>query len=737
VPNEIGVDIDVTGADDLKQVGLLGKRAGDDVAQGLKKGFAEAEAAATKATGGIRSSLDQIGEGASGALDGLTGGLVGGKAGMLGAGALLGTALLSGMQQAIEETRIGGLIAAQTGQATEAAGRLGALSGDIYADNFGESIEQVGESITALFQNEVVDTSAPEAAIENFSKKVLTVSQTTGEGVAEITRSAQQLVTTGMAGSFAQAMDIIQQATEQGLNVSGELLDTIDEYSIQFQRLGLDGAEAFGLIEQATDAGARNIDVVADALKEFAIQAQDATGNASRGFRTLGLDAADSMAAVAAGGEPAQEVLRQVLNRLQEMPPSVQRSTAAVDLFGTKAEDLGNALYAMDVDEVTESFGEFSGAVDQAGKTIESTTPGLDKLGRWFGDRLSDVGGFAVDMADTMAAGFTEMGEALFGSGEAADSAGDSMEDWGSETWGANEAAETLVQTMDDLISQQSELANSFIDSAEAQIDYNQALSDAEELVGRVNDGLNDTASGFDLTTEAGQNAQQAIDEVVTAGWDMVEALSADGASAEQLNSVIADSNTRLYELLVSMGVNSDAARVLADRLFGIPDVDPTVTLVDNASPNIDAIMSKMKALDGTWAYTYVQTIIQPPVNRSGTPADPANQGTIPFKAHGGITGAREHWGAATGGQRHGSTWMNEVGPELVELPDGSNVMTAGATRALAEAGAFGGGGPVQVNLVVEFGAGADTLMGQSFQQAVRKGYARFKTRSGEPVVVA
>lgn len=748
MPNQIKVNVDAkeTGLDKIeKDARAAGKAVGDS----LQKGMGEAESAGTRASKQIKDDLGKVEkagrdtgerltesfnsafEGIGNAVGGSAGELVGslgkgltaGKAGLLGAGAAVGGFIMEGVEKATEQRRIGGMIAAQTGQATDAAGRLGEMAGDIYAENFGESIDQVGEAITSLFQNEVIDTSAPEQAVEDLTKKVLTLSQTTGESVEKVTRSAQQLVLTGLAGSFGQAMDMIQKATEDGLNVSGELLDTIDEYSVQFQRMGLSGAEAFGLLEQATDAGARNIDVVADAIKEFDILAQDSTSSAARGFRTLGMDVGQSMAAVAAGGAPAKEVLREVLNRLQELPPSVQRSTAAVDLFGTKAEDLGNSLYAMDVDTVTESFGKFDGAVEKASKTVNDTTPALDKLGRSVGNAAAWVGGYFVDAADTMVQGLGEMTGLIDDTADSSDDASGSTKEWGSELWHTNEATATLIQTMDELISQQSKYANTFVDSAEAQIDYNKALADAEKLADNFADGLNDTKTGFDLTSEAGQNAQGIIDNLVTSGWNMVEALSADGASAEQLNGVITDSNTKLYELLVSMGVNSDAARVLADRMFGIPDVDPTVTLVDNASPKIADITRKLNDLDGTWINTYVNTIFKttgkPPAD---SPAGGAGLLGSATHAHGGIASAAElgavyasgfPFAAAGGAQGMATIIKDEQGPEIARLPNGSIIVPHGQSEAIM---AGMGGGGTQVVLSME---SSDPLI-RAVMQAIR-----------------
>ncbi|MBH1939051.1 hypothetical protein I5Q34_33150, partial [Streptomyces sp. AV19] len=58
----------------------------------------------------------------------------------------------------------------------------------------------------------------------------------------------------------------------------------------------------------------------------------------------------------------------------------------------------------------------------------------------------------------------------------------------------------------------------------------------------------------------------------------------------------------------------------------------------------------------------------------------------IKGRAHGGIIGA------AGGGPRSALTWVGEQGPELVSLPFGSRVRTAGDSRRLAAADSGGGG---------------------------------------------
>lgn len=60
---------------------------------------------------------------------------------------------------------------------------------------------------------------------------------------------------------------------------------------------------------------------------------------------------------------------------------------------------------------------------------------------------------------------------------------------------------------------------------------------------------------------------------------------------------------------------------------------------------------------------------------------------------------SRSH--AAGGGPRGAMTWVGEQGPELVRLPFGSTVRSAGDSRRIAAAGAGGGGGPMHVHVNV------------------------------------
>ncbi|HEV7651330.1 MAG TPA: phage tail tape measure protein [Actinophytocola sp.] len=682
--NEIQVVVKSKDLSKLDKVGDDAKRAGKEIGTGLEKGFKEGEQAGERSTSSIRKSLGKLTdagkEAGKGMGEGITGSLgeVGKVAGIAAAGALIGDQLMQGLERQFEEQKVGGLIAAQTGQASSAAGQLGETAGAVFYDNFGESIEQVGEAMTAAFQNKLIDTSASQEEIKKVTESVITLGQVSGESFNELSRSASQMVKTGLAGNVTEAMDLIDHAVDKGLNSSEDLLDTVTEYGTKFRGLGLNGQEAFGLISQAMDAGARDTDTAADALKEFQIRAQDMSVTTTRGFETVGLNAGKMGDMIAAGGKPAKEALRQTLNALQSMPPSVERSQAAVDLFGTKAEDLGDALYSMDLDDAAEQFGDFAGSVGEDMDTISATTPIVEQWGKNFQKVLDGIG----DGFEGARAGFNNFMDGLSGvegGNEAALAAinnlGDSTDD---ETEKSKENAEqhketsteirTHVQSLDELIAAQMEAAGVVLNERDALRDYRKSVSEATDAVDKHKAVSDDEA--------------EKLDNVAKTALDAADAMNKNGRSTDEVNKVVNNARARFIALAQKMGYSRDEAINLANSLKLIPrKVDTTVVLrAQAARANLDAYQ---RALNNLHDKTVTVTTYVRGANITGS-------GGHQFlsQARGGISTTIGH--AAEGGAHSGTTLINEAGPEAVKLPNGSTVMTAGATRALAERGLLG-----------------------------------------------
>lgn len=303
------------------------------------------------------------------------------KTGMAAGGALAGAGLTAGLLNGLDVEAASDKITAQLGLTAPESKRVGKVAGSLYSGAYGDSLESVNEAIRGVIQNVDGMRGASSTSLERISGKVLNVAQAFDQDLGGTTRAVGQLMRTGLAKNADEALDIITRGFQTGADKSEDFLDTLNEYGTQFRKLGLDGETATGLITQGLKAGARDADIVADALKEFGIRSQEAIETLdSKGrprltalgeaFAGLGLDGYKMQDQIGAGGKKAAAATDLILDRLRNVPNAVDRNTTAVALFGTQAEDLGDALYALDPSEAAKGLGQVGGAADKMGKDL-------------------------------------------------------------------------------------------------------------------------------------------------------------------------------------------------------------------------------------------------------------------------------------------------------------------------------------------------------------------------------
>lgn len=287
------------------------------------------------------------------------------------AGAAIGIAVGAAISQALDIQAGQARLTAQLGLAANESERYGRIAGEVYSNAYGESLDQVNEAIANVHRN--IGANLNDADLSTITGTVLNLSDAFGVELVGSTQAVGQLMKTGLAPNAAAALDVITRGFQLGVDRGGDFLDTITEYSVQFQKFGLDAQLATGLLVQGMQAGARNSDLVADAIKEFSIRAVDGSKLTADGFRMVGLDAGKMAAEIAKGGPSASAALDLTLDRLRAMPDPVARSQAAVALFGTQAEDLGQALFALDPSSAVNALGQVGGAADRMNNTLGNT----------------------------------------------------------------------------------------------------------------------------------------------------------------------------------------------------------------------------------------------------------------------------------------------------------------------------------------------------------------------------
>lgn len=248
--------------------------------------------------------------------------------------------------------------AAAVGATAEQAEKYKSVIQDVYGDNFGESFDDISDSISVITQN-LGDMDA--APLKEITESAYALQDVFDMGVDETARAAKAMKENfGIAAE--DAYNYIAKGAQDGLNYSGELIDSINEYSVQFAKLGFSADDMFKIFAQGAENGAWNLDKIGDVVKEFSIRAIDGSDSTREGFEAVGLNADKMSEKFAQGGETAREAFQEVVQALAAMKDPIEQNTAGTDLFGTMWEDLGvDAVAAMG--SITDGAYECAGAM--------------------------------------------------------------------------------------------------------------------------------------------------------------------------------------------------------------------------------------------------------------------------------------------------------------------------------------------------------------------------------------
>ncbi|MEU5160457.1 phage tail tape measure protein [Streptomyces sp. NPDC020875] len=308
----------------------------------------------------------QAGTGFSGAMGGAL------KGGLAAVGAAAVAVLVGGFTKALDQSAIPGKIQAQLGSTPKEAERYGKVAGDLYAHGITDSVQDAAAAVASVMRSGILPPDATNKQIDAITAKVSNLSSTFELDLGQTANAVGQMLKTGIAEDGTEALDLMTVAMQKMGPRADDLSDTMNEYSTKFRDLGLSGADAMGLMAQGMAAGARDTDTVADALKEFQIRATDGSKASKEAYEAIGLSAEGMTKKIAGGGAGAREGLQQVLDGIKAIKDPAERNAVAVGLFGTKAEDLGEALFAMDPSTAVKALGDTAGAAGKMGDALHS-----------------------------------------------------------------------------------------------------------------------------------------------------------------------------------------------------------------------------------------------------------------------------------------------------------------------------------------------------------------------------
>lgn len=272
----------------------------------------------------------------------------------------IGGALTGAVISANSEEKALNSLQAQTGLTTEELSKYESIIGEIYKDNFGESQEDIANTLSKIKQ--VTDEQDPQK-LKDMAENLYTLEETFDNfDISETLRGINGLMT-NMGLTADEAFDYIVKGAQNGLNYSGELGDNIAEYSQIWGQAGFDAEQMFSILENGTKNGAYNLDKVNDFVKEFTISLSD--GRIEENLGSFSKGTGEIFKKWKDGKATASDVFYSVISDLKNTKNEQKALTTASTVWSALGED--NAMKVIkSLGNVNKNYKNVKGSMEKS-----------------------------------------------------------------------------------------------------------------------------------------------------------------------------------------------------------------------------------------------------------------------------------------------------------------------------------------------------------------------------------
>lgn len=646
---------------------------------------------------------------------------------LAGAGAVGAGLFAQGLESAMDLSSATSKLQNQLGLTDKEADRAGKVAGNVFSDGFGGSLDEVTDALGGVNSSIGKLGRFTDQQLGQMSEDALALAKTFGVDVNEATSAVGQMMKTGLVKDATEGFDVITKGMQSiPAQMRDDILPTFQEYGTQFRKVGLDGKTSMGLLSQGLKAGARDADIVADSIKEFSIRAVDGSKLTAKGFQQVGLDAGKMSTMIGKGGASASKGLDMTLDALRNIKDPLKRGQAATALFGTQAEDMGAALFALDPSSAAAASGmdKAGGAakgltdkmkaspaqqMDKAMRTLktslgEALLPVVKNVTKFMSkhsDVIKQVAPYVTALA--VAIGVWVVAQTALNFALAANPIGLVVIAIAALVGGliyAYKHSQTfrdiVISTFNDVKLAGSTIAIVLLPVFKMLVDawmttVGGILHGAAKAFGWV-PGLGDKLKTAD---KAFGNLKKGVDDKFDAMSNKAKQWQTDATNAFKVRKLKADISDWQSKL--------DAAK---RKLKSVPDSKKAKIRADisDLSDKILNARAKINSVHGkTITFTY-RTIGYIPSASSVNAMSHQNRAT------GGVVGM-----AATGGARGNRVMVGEHGPEIVDLAPGSHVMSNPDTRSFLSGG---GQGASLMHITLQIG---DKALGEVVIDPIRR----------------
>ncbi len=346
---------------------------------------------------------------------------------------------------------------------------------------------------------------------------------------------------------------------------------------------------------------------------------------------------AEARAKAEAYGDTLDAVTLKVTNATRELAKA-NLSTKASGFFGIESDSTYDAAkkVGLSLELVTDAA---TGNVKSL-RELKTVTADADKtLGQLASDpkavaRIEKLGLTATEYAlalatvrDGIKGENASLDEAIRVAGLKQEADGDSVDSNGEVAGSYNEVADAVdgvVTSLQDLVKEIDNANGKNLDARDAARNLEQAYADFDAT-------LEKNGQTLDITTEAGRENQQALDDIAQAALDSGQAIVDAGGGYDQYKASLQSSRDALLTRIAELGLSGDAATNLADQILRIPSETEWKVFADTAQAEAD-----LQAFVARWGSTNLIDLTATGSSKLGSGIKQANGGRIDYYANGG-----------------------------------------------------------------------------------------------------
>lgn len=297
-------------------------------------------------------------------------------AGAAALGAAFTKAAKEGVQFAIDLQSASTKLQGATGASVKEMKQYEEVLKDIYANNYGDSLESVAEAMQKVKQ---YTGELDSSELKDMTENAMALEDVFDMDLSETIRGVNVL-TKKMGLSSKEAFDLMAKGAQNGLNKTDELGDNIAEYGPLWQQAGFSAEEMFTILQSGLDSGAYSLDKVNDFVKEFAISLSD--GRIEENLSSFSTETQNLFRAMKEGKATSKDVFYSVIEDLKSCTNEQEALTLASTVWSSLGED--NAMDVIrSLTEVNDAYKNVNGTMESIKEiSYDSVESKLESLGR-------------------------------------------------------------------------------------------------------------------------------------------------------------------------------------------------------------------------------------------------------------------------------------------------------------------------------------------------------------------